>query len=109
MVISGNTKVGAAVLSSSMRIFSGCNIEHRYRSHDIHAETNAIGNMVAAGEKELLAILIVAVKESFLPCGACMDWIFEMGGPGCLVGFQNREGGTIKTFRAHQLMPHYPR
>ncbi|MEM3193318.1 MAG: hypothetical protein QW292_14765 [Candidatus Parvarchaeota archaeon] len=107
--IRGNTKVGAAVLSSSMKIFSGCNIEPRYWSHDIHTETNAIENMIASEEKELLAILIVAEKESFLPCVACMDWIFEMGGTGCLVGFQNRGRGFIKTFRADQLMPYYPK
>ncbi|MEM3846930.1 MAG: hypothetical protein QXU98_14645 [Candidatus Parvarchaeota archaeon] len=92
-----------------MKVFPVCNIEHWYRSHDIHVETNAIGTIVAAGEMELLAILIVAEKESFLPCGACMDWIFEMGGPRRLVGFQNRERGFIKTFRADQLMPYYPK
>ncbi|MEM3193140.1 MAG: cytidine deaminase [Nitrososphaerota archaeon] len=92
-MVRGNTKVCAAVPSSTMKVFPGCNIEHWYRSHNIHVETNAIGTIVAAGEKELLAILIVAEKESFLPCGACMDWIFEMGGTGMPGGVPEPGGG----------------
>jgi cytidine deaminase len=45
----GPTKVGCAVLATDGRIYSGCNVEHRFRSHDVHAEVNAITNMVAAG------------------------------------------------------------
>ncbi|MGC8618719.1 MAG: cytidine deaminase family protein [Thermoplasmata archaeon] len=108
-IVIGNTKVGAAVLSDRGGIFYGCNIEHRLRSHDIHAEVNAIGAMVAAGEKKLEAILVVAERENFLPCGACMDWIFELGGKECVVGFQSRKDGPIRLYLAEELMPHYPR
>ena len=38
--ILGKTKVGAAV-SSKGKIFGGCNIEHKFRSHDIHAEISS--------------------------------------------------------------------
>lgn len=104
----GNTKVGAAVLSND-NIFTGCNIEHKFRSHDIHAEVNAIGNMVSAGCKRLQAIIVVAEREKFTPCGACMDWIFEFGGADCLVGHQSIPKGPITVFRASDLMPQYPR
>ena len=107
-LIRGSTKVGAAAMSASSAVFPGCNIEHRFRSHDIHAEVNAIGSMVAAGQKKLSAILVVAEREEFLPCGACMDWIFEVGGSECLVGFQGKLGGEVKFYRASELMPHYP-
>jgi cytidine deaminase len=106
--ILGDTKVGAAVLCPNGQTFVGCNVEHKFRSHDIHAEVNAIGSMVAGGQKKIRAILIVAERRRFTPCGACMDWIFEFGGERCLVGFQRKLGGTIQVYRAGNLMPYYP-
>jgi len=105
----GNTKVGAAAICSSGALFSGCNVEHRYRCHDVHAEVNAITSMVAGGYTDLVGILIAAEREHFTPCGGCMDWIFQFGGPECLVAFQSREGGELNVYTAGDLMPHYPR
>lgn len=107
-VILGRTKVGAAVLTADGEIFGGCNVEHQFRSHDIHAEVNAIGTMVAHGHREVSMILIAAKRKQFTPCGACMDWIFEFGGGECRVGFQGRPGGEVRQFIAKDLMPHYP-
>ncbi len=103
----GKTKVGAAVLSNE-RIFAGCNIEHQFRSHDIHAEISAISAMISSGSKKLDAILVVSERENFTPCGGCLDWIFEFGGPKCLVGYQTKKEGKIIIFEASELMPHYP-
>jgi cytidine deaminase len=107
--ILGNTKVGAAALSDSGMIFGGCNIEHRFRCHDIHAEVNAISSLVGGGGKRLAAILIVAERELFTPCGGCMDWIFQFGGPECYVAFQSKRTATISKYLARKLMPFYPR
>lgn len=105
--ILGKTKVGAAVLSDK-EIFGGCNIEHKFRSHDIHAEISAISAMISSGSKKLDAILVVAERDNFTPCGGCLDWIFEFGGSECLVGCQNKKDGKIEIFSAKELMPHYP-
>jgi cytidine deaminase len=105
--ILGTTKVGAAVLSQN-NFFEGCNIEHKFRSHDIHAEISAISNMISSGNKKLDAILVVAERTKFTPCGGCLDWIFEFGGPKCLVGYQTEKEGNIIIFKAEELMPHYP-
>lgn len=104
----GTTHVGAAVLSSEGDVFVGCNVEHHFRSHDVHAEVNAITSMVASGRKRLVAMIIVAERDRFTPCGACMDWIFQFGGPSCMVGYQSKKGGEIRIFQAKDLMPHYP-
>jgi len=103
----GKTKVGSAVISKG-KTFAGCNIEHQFRSHDIHAEISAISSMVSSGYKKLDAILVVSERKNFTPCGGCLDWIFEFGGPTCLVGFQTKMGGKITVFQAQELMPHYP-
>lgn len=104
----GKTKVGAVALSGSGEIFLGCNVEHKFRSHDVHAEVNAITNMVSSGEKDLVAILIVAERERFTPCGSCMDWIFQFGGMQCLIGYQSSVNSQIIVYTAHELMPYYP-
>jgi cytidine deaminase len=106
--ILGKTKVGAAAMSADGEIFVGCNVEHRFRSHDVHAEVNAITSMVASGRTELIAIIIAAERERFTPCGGCMDWIYQFGGPLCMVGYQSKIGGEIIILRAQELMPYYP-
>ena len=50
--IFGSTKVGASVLSENQNVYNGCNVEHKFRSHDVHAEVNAITNMISKGEKK---------------------------------------------------------
>lgn len=101
--------MGAAAIDSDGLIHVGCNIEHRFRAHDVHAEVNALSTMVASGGAQALAILVAAEREQFTPCGGCMDWIFELGGGGCHVGFQGRQDGPVTWWRALELMPHYPR
>jgi len=105
----GATRVGAAVLSVEGEVFAGCNVEHRFRSHDVHAEVNALTTMVSAGHSRAVAVLIVSDRERFTPCGGCLDWIFELGGADCLVAFQPAPGSPLDLLRADELMPHYPR
>lgn len=106
--VHGPTRVGAVVLSSEGSLFVGCNIEHRFRSHDVHAEVNALTTMVAAGHTHATAVLIAAERDRFTPCGSCLDWIFELGGPDCMVAFQGRPHDPIEIHVAHELMPLYP-
>jgi len=105
----GDTKVGAAVLADNDTIYVGCNVEHKFRAHDVHAEVNALTNMIAAGGTRAIAVLIVSNRERFTPCGGCLDWIFELGGEDTLVAFEPRPGAKRETYRADQLMPFYPR
>ena len=63
----GPTRVGCAVLSSDGHIFVGCNVEHRYRCHDVHAEVNAITTMISAGEKQIRIVAIAAVARPVHP------------------------------------------
>lgn len=65
--------------------------------------------MIAGGEQVLVAIVVVAERDRFTPCGACMDWVWEFGGATCLVGVQNTPSGPVETLSAGELMPHYPR
>ena len=104
----GSTYVGADVLAENGKVYSGCNVEHKYRCHDVHAEVNAITNMVSDGEKYFKAILIVAERKRFTPCGSCMDWIIQHGSIDCKVAYQNEVNGKLNIHTAKELMPYYP-
>ncbi len=104
----GPTKVGCAVLAEDGSIVEGCNVEHRFRSHDVHAEVNAITTMVSGGHTSLRAVAIAAERDHFTPCGGCMDWIMQFATRNCAVLAQSKPGGPIHRYTTHELMPHYP-
>lgn len=106
--IIGTTKVGCALLATDGTTFTGCNVEHRFRSHDVHAEVNAISSMAAHGKREIAYLVVVAERTRFTPCGACMDWIMQFAAPKCLIAFQSRRNGEFTTYLTDELMPFYP-
>ena len=106
----GGTRVGCAIMAADGAIYAACNVEHKFRSHDVHAEVNAITSMVAAaGAQSVRYVVIVAERDYFTPCGACMDWIMQFGDGDTIVAFQNKKSGGFHEFRAADLMPHYPK
>lgn len=60
--------VGAAALSESGKIYTGCNVENVNWTATTHAEQNAIASMIAAeGPVKLEAIAIVGAPEGATP------------------------------------------
>lgn len=71
-------KVGACVCAEDGELFIGCNVENASFRLTNCAETSAICNMIAAGKKHILAILVVGPHVSMItPCGACRQVIRE--------------------------------
>ena len=68
--------VGAALLTSTGRIFPGCNVENTSYGLTICAERTAACSAVAAGEREFTAIA-VALSGGGTPCGACRQFLAE--------------------------------
>jgi cytidine deaminase len=98
-------RVGAALLTTGGKVFSGCNVENASYGMTNCAERTAIFSAVAQlGPKwEIRAIAVVndhGVPCS--PCGACRQVIYEFG-PDAVVFFQGKEGEQ----RAHitELLP----
>jgi cytidine deaminase len=70
--------VGAAVQCRSGTIYVGTNIENISYGLTVCAERIAIGSAVAAGEREFVAIAVVAdTVEPIVPCGACRQFLAE--------------------------------
>ena len=69
-------KVGAALLTKSGRIFTGCNVENAAYSPGNCAERTAVFKAVSEGEREFAALCIIGGAEAGClelcpPCGVC--------------------------------------
>lgn len=73
-------RVGAAVLTQSGQIFSGCNVENASYGLTCCAERTAIFKAVAEGERRIVAVAVhTPTKKPTPPCGACRQVIHEFG------------------------------
>lgn len=97
--------VGAALRTSTGRVYTGCNIETSSYSLTICAERTAIFKAISEGERKFTAIAIAADDPQFTPpCGACRQVLWELAGNIDIV-MVNPEGKT-KTVKLKQLIPH---
>ncbi|MGB7268451.1 MAG: cytidine deaminase [Albidovulum sp.] len=73
-------KVGAALRSTSGRVYLGCNVENAAYPEGTCAEAGAIAAMVAAGDTQLSAIAVIADSPAPVPpCGGCRQKLAEFG------------------------------
>ncbi len=74
--------VGAAVLTTTGKIYAGCNVENASYGLTNCAERTAIFTAVAAGEKNLrlrCVVVYTPTAGATAPCGACRQVIYEFG------------------------------
>ena len=87
--------VGAAVLSRSGKVFTGCNVENASYGATICAERTAITKAVSEGQKHIVAIAVVCdTPEPVAPCGICRQVIHEFG-PDAVVIMANLSGECV--------------
>jgi cytidine deaminase len=73
-------RVGAAVLTGSGKIYSGCNVENASYGLCNCAERTAVFTAVAAGERKITAVVVFTPTPlPTMPCGACRQVINEFG------------------------------
>ena len=98
--------VGAAIRSSGGRVFVGCNVENAAFPQGQCAEASAIGAMVAAGERRIAEVTVVAGGEGLCsPCGGCRQRLAEFGGPDTPVHLGGPDGVRL-TVTLGELLPH---
>jgi cytidine deaminase len=71
-------QVGAAILTSSGRVYEGVNVENASYPNTICAERAAVFNAVSEGERQFVAIAVVTPNGGS-PCGACRQVLAEFG------------------------------
>ena len=98
-------RVGAAVLTKDGKIYAGCNIENAAYPSGICAEKTAISKAISEGNREFLAIAIVADSNDYpTPCGECRQFISEFGKPDFKV-ILAKSTNDNKTFDFAELLP----
>lgn len=96
--------VGAAVLTASGAIFSGCNIENAAYPLTLCAERVALFSAYAAGEQDIIALAVVTPTERIgSPCGGCRQVIIELA-PRCVVVLLNKHGDQRRV-SPQELLP----
>jgi len=101
-----NFRVGAALRSESDAIYSGCNVENAAYPIGNCAEASAIAQMIAAGEREIEEVALVAAGDRLCtPCGGCRQRLAEFAGPDLQIHICSPEGHR-QTLTLGELLPH---
>ncbi|SET41155.1 cytidine deaminase [Natronincola peptidivorans] len=99
-----NFPVGAALLTKSGKIYTGCNIECASYGGTNCAERTAIFKAVSEGDKDIEAIAVVGATDEYtFPCGICRQVIVEYGKDIKLIIAKTEE--EYKLFTIDDLLP----
>ena len=101
--------VGAALLTKSGRVYTGCNIENAAYSPSNCAERTAFFKAVSEGERSFSAIAVVGgekgkIKGFCPPCGVCRQVMLEFCGPDFLIYLW--DGETIHAVPLTEMVPY---
>jgi len=100
-----NFKVGAAIRSDTGQVYVGCNVENVAYPEGTCAEAGAIAAMIAAGERVLSAVYVIADSPTpVTPCGGCRQKLAEFGAGDVPVTMATTGGVEQKT-TIGQLLP----
>ena len=105
-------KVGAALLTKSGKVYTGCNIENAAFSPTNCAERTAFFKAVSEGETQFEAIAVVGNKaeapeeewEFCTPCGVCRQVMLEFVDPKKFIIYAGK-GKEIRSFTLKELLP----
>lgn len=88
--------VGAALLTGSGRVVTGCNVENASFGLACCAERTAIFKAVSEGEREFTAVAVTAGRgHGAAPCGACRQVLHEFA-PTMWVYFRDGRGRIVR-------------
>lgn len=103
-------QVGAALLTKSGKIYTGCNIENAGYTPCNCAERTAFFKAVSEGEREFEAIAVVAGHEdgelvTTAPCGVCRQVMMEFCDYETFIIILGTQSEDYKEFTLKDLLP----
>src|SRR5262245_55248423 len=91
-------RVGACLRAASGQLHAGCNVENSAYPVGQCAEATAIGAMVAAGDRQIVEVVVVTERaEVCSPCGRCRQQLAEFARPEVRVHLAGPEGVRVST------------
>lgn len=105
-----NFKVGAALLTRSGEIYTGCNIENASYTPTNCAERTAFFKAVSEGVRDFQTICIVGGKDGKLteytaPCGVCRQVMMEFCNPKTFQIILAVDKERYEIYTLEELMP----
>jgi cytidine deaminase len=98
-----NFRVGAALLTKSGKIYTGCNIENSSYGATICAERVAFTKAISEGEREFEAIAVASNLKGFTyPCGIGRQFMSEWG---LDIKIITKSEGTVRVHTIGELLP----
>lgn len=98
-------RVGAALLASDGRVYSGCNIEISTFALTLCAERTAIFKAVSEGDRNFKAIAVVSDDPEYTPpCGACRQVLMDLAGNIDIL--MVNKVGKVRILKLNKLLPH---
>ncbi|WP_151718599.1 cytidine deaminase [Gemmobacter serpentinus] len=98
-------KVGAALRTAGGAVHVGCNVENVAYPEGTCAEAGAIAAMCAAGDREIVEMLVIADSPSPVPpCGGCRQKIAEFAGQDVVVTLCTTDGQS-RQMTVAELLP----
>ena len=99
-------KVGAALLDSTGKTWTGCNVESSSYGLSCCAERTALFKAISEGVRDFDTIAIVAGGNGLAtPCGACRQVLHDYA-PGVQVILHNPETDESGSMPLSDLLPH---
>ncbi len=103
-----NFKVGAALLTKSGKLYTGCNIENSSYTPTVCAERTAVFKAVSEGESDFAVIAVVGGKgenplEFCSPCGVCRQVLAEFCGADFRILLGNPE--NFQSYTVDEILP----
>lgn len=101
-------KVGAALLTKSGKLYTGCNIENSSYTPTVCAERTAVFKAVSEGESDFAVIAVVGGKEEnplefCSPCGVCRQVLAEFCGEDFRILLGNPE--NFLSYTVDEILP----
>ncbi|MDF2523936.1 MAG: cytidine deaminase [Clostridiales bacterium] len=98
-------RVGAAILTSNDKLYTGANIENASFGATCCAERTAIFKAVSEGETKIKAVAIASDEEEYIyPCGICRQVLAEFCDKDTKVLCSNKKGEFV-TYSLEELLP----
>ncbi len=98
-------KVGAALLTDSGNVYTGCNVECASYGGTNCAERTAVFNAVSNGETSFKSIAVVGAPDQYtFPCGICRQVMVEFGTKLEVIVAKSAE--DYKVYLLNEILPH---
>ena len=97
--------VGAALLTKSGEIVTGCNVELHTTLSSICAERTAMGKAISEGHRDFVRIVIAGRSEDYCyPCGMCRQFMKEFAPEMQVICLNGK--GEAKELTLRELLPY---